>query len=288
MSQLGKRKPTAFDRANAKRVKREGDEEEEKKVKREVIDLSEEDEIQVRIKIASEQKKTHAVSFPHDRTIGDVRATLAAHFAVDAEVVDLYGRRLGVVYDDDDGLLRDAVDYVEGKPFVIEATVGIAVTIRHRVIDAEHEVFDLSIYRECSVFGLKRKISELRGIPALNQQLIYNGRAMLNHESLMRDCTVAHGDVIQLLDRPPAVRVGAARLISISIKTLTGATHEMEVDPDWTGVQFKDFNWFMLGVPADQQRLIFAGRQLEDNQRLREYGVEQGSVLHMILRLGGS
>ena len=73
----------------------------------------------------------------------------------------------------------------------------------------------------------------------------------------------------------------------IFVKTLTGNTITIKVQPN-NSIEFIKFLINLEeGIPDDQQRLIFAGRQLEDNKTLADYNIQKVSTLHLILRLRG-
>ena len=73
----------------------------------------------------------------------------------------------------------------------------------------------------------------------------------------------------------------------IFVKTLTGKVISLEVHSAYSIELLKEIIFEKENIRRDQQRLVFSGKQIEDNRTLSDYAIEEGSSIHLIMRLRG-
>jgi ubiquitin C len=134
--------------------------------------------------------------------------------------------------------------------------------------------------------NIKQQILDNEDIHDDQSRLIFAGK-QLKDDRTLQDYNIQMDSTLQLVLTLKGGGLDGEGSKQIFIKTLQGKTITLDVsDSDKIG-DIKDKIRDIEGIPSDQQRLVFNGKQLEDGNTIADYGIQADSSIHLVLRLRG-
>jgi len=136
--------------------------------------------------------------------------------------------------------------------------------------------FTLEVEPSDTIADVKHKIQEAEGIPPDEQRLIVSGKQPEN-ATTVEECNIQKESTITL------VRGDAG--IQIWVKAINGKAIALAVEPKDTIASVKRKIQEKEGIPADEQRLIFSGTELEDERTIADCNIRKESILNLVQRM---
>ena len=214
-----------------------------------------------------------------DMTIAHLKEVVAQRANIPTELQEIYFARQRLV---DERTLRS---YTIESNHMLHVEIVHPPTLKLTVRFPDGNNREFQIVSNQTVASLKREIEAQCSVPS-TQQLFFQGLELDNSKQLQH-CGISDDSVLDLSSsRPTASSTqGSSGEMHLFVKTLTGKTVTVVVNPTDTILDIKQRIMEKEGVALAHQCLICAGKQLDNSVSIQECGIQHQSVLHLVLRV---
>ncbi|KAA6401788.1 MAG: putative ring and ubiquitin domain containing protein [Streblomastix strix] len=153
------------------------------------------------------------------------------------------------------------------------------------ILRKEGKSVEIPFHKQDKVSDLKRKACQLFAVKIDGAYLRMGSGYEIDDDKTLKQWEIYPGDCLYLFKEKFQKRKNTRGCIQIFIKTLQSRTLQMFVKQDDTILSVKSMVQEELFVPIDQQRLVYAGRELDDDKYLQDYNIQNEATIHLIARL---
>lgn len=215
-----------------------------------------------------------------DMTVAQLKEVVAQRSEIPADLQQLYFARQQLENE------RTLNSYTIENNHMLHVEIAQPPMLKLTVRFPDSSELELEVADNFTVAALKREIEAKKFIPLNQQQLFFQG-IELDSSSQLRQCGVNDRSVLDLSSSRPVASAaqGSGQDMHLFVKTLTGKTVTVVVNPTDTILDVKRRIMDKEGVALSHQCLICGGKQLDNSASIQDCGIQHQSVLHLVLRV---
>ena len=163
-------------------------------------------------------------------------------------------------------------DYNIHNESTLHLTVRRKSDLQVFVLMPDEQTFPLAVETNDCIENIKRKVYEVEGVPSDQQRLFLAGKELSDH-LMLSHYNIQDRSILHLAQRrPPGMQI----FIDVEKKITLKFDQSDSIKKVKEKIQEKE------GIRPDQQTLVYAGKQLQDEVTLRDYNIQNTSSLHLI------